>query len=126
MVQEKPVRRALNVAAVVTLTACGGASDPTRVGPGTSGSVRGTVTGNTGAAVENAAVALTGSAQTARTTNSGADGVYTFANVPAGTYTLAVTPPAGFTVGAAGTASVSSRGERRRSLLDTPGGRRTR
>jgi pimeloyl-ACP methyl ester carboxylesterase len=53
---------------------------------------------------------LTGTAQAARTTNSGADGVYTFANVPLGTYTLAVTPPAGFAIGAAGTASVTVAG----------------
>ena len=101
------VRRALQVAAVVLLAACGGDGDPIRVGPDPNGSIRGTVTDNTGATVANAAVALTGSAQAARTTNSGADGAYTFADVPPGTYTLAVTPPAGFTIGAAGTASVT-------------------
>jgi N-acetylneuraminic acid mutarotase len=100
-----PVRRALNVAAVVILAACGGDGDPTQAG--TDGSIRGTVTDNTGATVANAAVALTGNAQAARTTNSGADGVYTFADVPPGTYALAVTPPAGFSIGAAGTASVT-------------------
>jgi hypothetical protein len=102
-----PVRRALTVAAVVVLAACGGGSDPVEVDPVTHGSVRGTVADNTGAPVANAAVALTGNGQTDRTTNSGADGAYTFANVPAGTYTLAVTPPAGFAIGAAGTASVT-------------------
>jgi hypothetical protein len=103
-----PVRRALNVAAVVILAACGGGGGPTQVD--TNGSIQGTVTDNTGAVVANAAVALTGNAQAARTTNSGADGVYTFADVPPGTYALAVTPPAGFTIGAAGTASVSVAG----------------
>jgi hypothetical protein len=98
------VRRALNVAAAVILAACGGDRDPVLV---TDGSIRGIVTDNTGATVANAAVALTGNAQAARTTNSGADGVYTFADVPPGTYALAVTPPAGFTIGAAGTASVT-------------------
>jgi dienelactone hydrolase len=104
-----PVRRALNVAAVVILAACGDGG-PTQAGGETSGGIRGTINDNTGAPVANAAVALTGSAQAARTTNSGADGVYTFANVPPGAYTLAVTPPAGFSIGAAGTASVTVAG----------------
>ena len=104
------MRRALNVAAVVILAACGGDSDPSQVGPDANGSIRGTVTDNTGATVATAAVALTGNAQAARTANSGADGVYTFANVPPGTYTLAVMPPAGFTIGASGTASVTVAG----------------
>jgi D-alanyl-D-alanine carboxypeptidase len=97
------MRRALNIAAVVMLAACGGPG-PT----GTSdGSIRGTVTDNTGAIVASAAVTLTGNAQAARTTNSGADGVYTFANLPSGTYSLAVSPPAGFAIGASGTRSVT-------------------
>src|SRR5688572_12022537 len=100
------VRRALKVAAVVILAACGGDGDPTPVGPD-NGSIRGTVRDNTGATVTNATVELTGNAQAARTTNSGADGVYTFADVPPGTYTLAVTPPTGFTIGVAGTAAVT-------------------
>jgi hypothetical protein len=104
------VRRALKVAAVIILAACGGEGGPPAVGPVTNGSIRGTVTDNTGATVANAAVALTGNAQAARTTNSGADGVYTFADVPPGPYTLAVTPPAGFTIGAVGTASVAVAG----------------
>ncbi|HYR07668.1 MAG TPA: carboxypeptidase-like regulatory domain-containing protein, partial [Longimicrobium sp.] len=104
------MRRTLKVAAVVILAACGGDGDPTRVGPVPDGRIQGTVTDNTGATVANAAVALTGNAQADRTTNSGADGVYTFANVPPGTYTLAVTPPAGFAIGAAGTASVTVAG----------------
>jgi len=105
-----PMRRALRVAAVVSLAACGGGADPTEVPPDNTGSIRGTVTDNTGATVANAAVALTGNAQAARTANSGNDGVYTFANVPPGTYTLAVTPPTGFTIGASGTASVTVSG----------------
>ena len=100
----KPTR-ALRVAAVVSLAACGGDSDPVR--PDTNGSVRGTVTDHTGATVANAAVALTGNAQTDRTTTSGTNGVYTFADVPPGTYSLAVTPPAGFKVGATGSVSVT-------------------
>jgi N-acetylneuraminic acid mutarotase len=99
------IARAASVAAVVILAACGGDSDP--VGTDTNGSIRGTVTDHTGATVANAAVALTGNAQADRTTNSGSNGVYTFADVPPGTYTLAVTPPAGFTIGATGTVSVT-------------------
>ncbi|HEX6367525.1 MAG TPA: kelch repeat-containing protein [Longimicrobium sp.] len=105
-----PGRRALEVAALVVLAACGGDGGPTPLGPATNGSIRGTVTDNTGATVANAAVALTGSGQAPRTTNSGADGVYTFADVPPGTYTLAVTPPTGFAIGLAGTASVTVAG----------------
>jgi dienelactone hydrolase len=102
------VRHALMAAAVVMLAACGGDGGP--IGTAANGSIRGAVTDNTGAAVANVAVALTGNAQAARTANSGADGVYTFADLPPGTYTLAVTPPAGFIVGAAGTASVTVAG----------------
>src|SRR5215207_7848643 len=101
-----PMRRVLSVAAVVLLAACGG-DGGTEVGPDTPGSVRGTVNDHTGATVANAVVALTGNAQADRTTNTAANGVYTFADVPPGPYTLAVTPPAGFTIGAAGTVSVT-------------------
>ena len=102
--------RALRLAAVVILAACGGGGGPTDEGPDNTGSIRGTVSSSTGATVASAVVTLTGNAQASRTTNSGADGVYTFANVSAGTYTLAVTPPAGFTIGASGTASVTVAG----------------
>jgi N-acetylneuraminic acid mutarotase len=101
-------RRALRVAAVVVLAACGGGGDPVR--PDTPGSIRGTVTDHTGGTVANAAIALTGNGQADRTTTSGANGVYTFADVPPGTYTLAITPPAGFTIGASGTVSVTVAG----------------
>ncbi|CAN5732444.1 hypothetical protein BH23GEM9_BH23GEM9_20500 [soil metagenome] len=93
------------VALAVLLAACGSEGDP--IGVTKNGSIRGTVTDNTGATVANAAVELTGNAQAARTTNSGADGVYTFTDVPIGAYTLTLTPPTGFTIGAAGTASVT-------------------
>ena len=96
---------AFSVAAV--LAGCGG-GDPTEVL--TPGSIRGTVTDNTSATVASAEVRLTGNGQAARTANSGADGVYTFADVPPGTYTLAVTPPAGFTIGTTGTASITVAG----------------
>jgi uncharacterized protein len=98
------LRRGLVIAAVAVLAACGG-GDP--IGSGSNGSIRGTVTDNTGAAVPNAAVELSGNGQPARSTTSGADGVYTFANLPTGTYTLAVTPPTAFVTGATGTTSVT-------------------
>ena len=99
--------RAFGVAVVLILAACGG-SDP--IGTSSNGSIRGTVTDNTGASVANAAVELTGNGQAARTTKSGADGVYSFASVPPGTYTLAVAPPTGYTIGAAGSVSVTVAG----------------
>ena len=87
------------------LAGCGSETDP--IGVTDNGSIEGTVTDNAGARVANAAVALTGNGQAARTASTGSDGVYTFADVPPGAYTLAVTAPTGFTIGAAGTASVT-------------------
>jgi uncharacterized protein len=102
------MRRASVVAAIAVLAACGTHSGgPTQVETNTSGSIRGTVADNSGAAVGNASVVLSGNAQAARTTTSGSNGVYTFTNVQPGSYTLAVTPPTGFTVGAAGTTSIT-------------------
>lgn len=102
-----PLRHALAVAAVVLIAACGGDGDPVQVGPDPNGSIRGTVTDAAGATVADAGVVLSGNGQAARTTTSGADGVYTFADVPPGTYLLLVTPPAGFAIGTASTASVT-------------------
>lgn len=90
-------RRVLRLAALALLAACGGANPTDTI----DGSIRGTVTDNTGASVANAAVGLSGNAQAARTANSGANGVYAFVSVPPGTYTLTVTPPEGFVLGAA-------------------------
>ena len=97
------MRRALGVVAIV-LVACADERDPIRVFG--DGSIRGTVTDNSGAPVADAAVELSGNEQTARSTTAGADGVFTFAEVPPGSYTLTVTPPTGFTLGGAGTVSV--------------------
>ena len=102
----KTTRALAAIAAAVLLAACGG--DGSTVGPeNDTGSIRGSVTDNNGAAVANAAVALTGNGQPTRAANSGLDGVYTFANVAPGTYTLTITPPSGFTIGLAGTVSVT-------------------
>jgi dienelactone hydrolase len=104
------MRSAFKVAVLAILAACGSNSGPSDVGTNISGSIRGTVTDNVGATVSNAAVALSGNGQAARTTTSAADGVYTLTNVSPGSYTLTVTPPAGFTTGAAATASVAVSG----------------
>ena len=97
-------RSALTAAAVVILAACG---DGNPIGTTANGSIRGTVTAITGAAVASATIELSGNGLSARTTASGADGVYTFTNVASGTYTLKVTAPSGFTVGSTGTTSVT-------------------
>jgi cephalosporin-C deacetylase-like acetyl esterase len=86
------------------LASCGGGGPS---GTATTGSIRGTVTGSTGAGMANVAVALSGNAQSARTTSSGVDGVYTFADVLPGNYTLTVTPPTGFNAGMARSSSVT-------------------
>ena len=109
------LRRSLAVAGLVLLAACGDDGDPT--GTADTGSIRGTVTDDTGAPVADAGIELTGNEQDARTTTTGADGVYTYADVPPGTYTLAVTPPTGFTVDAAGTTTVTVDG---RAQADAP------
>lgn len=96
--------RACTVAAAAVLVSCGG-SEPT--GTTGNGSIRGTVNDNAGAGVVNATVELSGNGQAARSTTSGANGAYSFADVPPGTYTLTVAAPAGFTVGAGSTVSLA-------------------
>jgi hypothetical protein len=102
------LRRALEDAAIVVLAVCGGCSDP--VGSAGQGSIRGTVTDNTGAAVASAEIGLSGNGQAPRTTTSGADGVYSFSNLAPGTYALTVAPPTGYTLVASGAASVTVAG----------------
>jgi len=100
------LRWMLAATAFVVLAACSGGGGGGPTGGTPKGSIRGQVNDNTGAPVASASVALSGSGQT-RSTSSGADGSYMFTNVEPGTYTLTVTPPAGFTLGAAGTTSVT-------------------
>ena len=111
------VRRALAVAAVASLAACG--ADGGLVDTTSNGSIRGRVADDAGAGIANAAVTMTGNAQTARTTNSGADGVFTFADVPPGTYALSIAAPAGLTIDPASTTSVTvgSRAEANASFI---------
>ena len=95
---------ALMAPAVMVLASCGG-DGPTDTA--TDGSIRGFITDNGGTGVVNAAVVLTGDAQAARTTTSSANGLYTFADVPAGTYVVEVTPPTGYTTASPATTSVT-------------------
>jgi N-acetylneuraminic acid mutarotase len=92
---------------VLTLAACGGDSSDDPVGAVANGSIQGTVTDNTGVAMANVAIELTGNGQAARTTTSAANGIYSFTDVPPGSYSLAVTPPSGFTIGSGANLSVT-------------------
>ena len=104
----KILRRILEILVVVGLTACASDTAPIEpTPPVVNGSVKGTITDDAGDAVPNATVMLTGNGQAARTTSTDPDGVYTFADVPAGNYTVAVSPPSGYSQGAASTASVA-------------------
>jgi D-alanyl-D-alanine carboxypeptidase len=103
------VRRALHVATnvatlVATLVALTACADP---GPIANGSIQGSVTDAAGLTVADASVQLSGSAQSTRIASSGANGVYTFADVPAGTYALTISPPDGFATGPTSTKSIT-------------------
>ena len=100
------LRHLAGFSAAVALLACSGGGVTT---PGsTTGSVRGTVTDDTGANVVTAFVALSAAGQATRNVNTVGNGSYTFNNVTAGNYTVTVTPPNGFSIGAGGaTANVT-------------------
>jgi plastocyanin len=92
------------IAALFLSVACGG-GDSGPSGPNnnpTTGSVQGSVQDQTGAAVPGASVALQATGQTTRNTTTGSSGAYTFANVAAGAWTVAVTPPSGYSLGTNG------------------------
>jgi plastocyanin len=101
------LRQLAGITSIAAVLACGGDGGVTVPGT-TTGSVRGTVTDNTGANVVGASVALSATGQTTRNTTTVADGSYTFTNVNVGTYTVAVTPPAGFSLGAGGGTSTAA------------------
>ena len=104
------VRSTACLATVVFLVACGGGGDggPSGPGPTTNGSVRGVVNDQTGTGVPSASVALQATGQTTRNTTTDGSGNYSFGAVAAGTYTIAVTPPAGFQLGTStGTTTVT-------------------
>jgi plastocyanin len=95
--------------AALLLTACGGGdSGPVQPGNTQTGTVQGSVQDQTGTAVPGASVALRATGQTTRNTNTNAAGSYTFTNVAVGAWTVAVTPPSGYSLGTnAGTSAVT-------------------
>lgn len=83
------------------LAACaGGASDSTTspTQPQAQvGAVQGKVMDGAGAAVSGAGLSLAAAGRSGLSTTSGSDGAYSFAQVPAGSWTLTVSAPSGFT-----------------------------
>lgn len=85
--------------AAAALSACSGGGGDGGSGGTTNPPTTGTISGQVSAGgngVAGATIAVTGGAST----QSNASGAFTFANVNPGTYTLTVTPPAGFSLGA--------------------------
>lgn len=102
------MRRILFAAAFALLAACSGDDGGVTVpGNSSSGTVRGTVNDNTGAAVLGATLTLTGSGISARTATSNTLGVYVFNTVPVGAYVLSIAAPTGYSVSGLGTSTVS-------------------
>ncbi len=104
--------------AAVVVTSCSDSSaDPN--GGNAVGSVEGEVIGPTGDGVSGATLTLSTSGASARTTNSGSDGAFSFSQVSVGQWTVAIDPPSGWvlasgepqqrgvTVTAGGTSQVS-------------------
>ena len=92
------------MAGLVMAVACGG-GDGGPTNPNNNpqtGTVQGTVQDQTGAAVQGASVALSATGQATRNTNTNASGTYTFSNVAVGAWTVAVTPPSGYSLGTNG------------------------
>lgn len=109
--------RLLVLAASTTLVLAagcgGGGDDPAAPPPDDEGDPPAATTGAIGGqvsagaeAVAGASIALSGPAS--RTVTSGADGRYSFTALPVGTYTVALTLPAPFELGASETASKSA------------------
>ena len=94
---------------LVTVACGGGDGGPTNPNNNPqTGTVQGTVQDQTGAAVPSASVALRATGQTTRNTTTNAAGSYTFSTVPVGAWTVAVTPPSGYSLGtSAGTSAVT-------------------
>jgi plastocyanin len=88
--------------AALLLAACGGGGGgPTQPDNNNNqvGTVQGTVVDQSGAAVPSASVALQRTGQSTRNTTTNASGSYSFASVATGAWTVAVTPPSGFSLG---------------------------
>ena len=98
------------IAGLFVAVACGG-GDGGPTNPNNNpqtGTVQGSVQDQTGAGVAGASVALRATGQTTRNTNTNSAGSYTFTNVAVGAWTVAVTPPSGYSLGAnAGTSPVT-------------------
>lgn len=104
------LRHQAAIAVLFVFPACGGSDGggPTQPGSTQTGSVQGTVVDQTGAAVPGASVALRATGQTTRNTSTSANGGYSFSNVAVGAWTVAVTPPSGFSLGTnSGTTAVT-------------------
>lgn len=82
--------------AVLAAAAC--SDDGGTAGPEPTGTVQGSVEDETGAPVAGATVTLTRSGSASRTATSGGNGSFSFAQVEAGTWSLQVTAPGGYTV----------------------------
>jgi plastocyanin len=84
----------------LVLAACGGGSgDPQGPGPAPSqaGSIRGSVVDDASVGVAAVSVQLTRPGQSTRTATTTGAGIYTFASVEAGAWTVTAAPPTGFT-----------------------------
>jgi plastocyanin len=98
------------IAATLAAAGCGGGS-PADPGPSQPpaeqfGTVRGTVSA-AGAPVAGASLQLTAAGAAPRTATSAANGNYQFNQVAPGSWSIAITPPAGYTVQGAATATVT-------------------
>jgi len=106
------------------LGACAGGTDYTTNPPPTAtGTVQGQVTDGANA-VGGAGLALSMAGQSTRSTTTGADGRFSFSQVPVGTWSLSVTAPTGYSVSGSGTSgvSVTDGGTATQDFTLTPGG----
>jgi len=95
-------RPALLAIVLLVLASCGETTTEPQFG-----TISGSVEDTEAVGVPGAALSLSRSGATSRTTTSGADGSFTFPDVDAGSWSLAVVPPAGFEAAATQTLPVS-------------------
>ena len=89
------------------LGACSGSTDyTTNPPPATTGTVQGQVMDGANG-VAGAGLALSMAGQATRSTTTGADGGFSFLQVPVGTWSLSLTAPTGYSVSGSGTSAVS-------------------
>ncbi|HUH13094.1 MAG TPA: plastocyanin/azurin family copper-binding protein [Longimicrobiales bacterium] len=94
---------ALTVSAL--LLACGDDGDDGGTDPPLTGTVSGSVTA-AGTGVPGTALSLSATGQSTRSATSSSSGAFSFAAVPAGSWTLGITPPSGFALAGGQSASV--------------------